>query len=113
MSVDIPTLTGFPSIIANIGKTNNRGMEVSLNIIPIETQDGFYWESNFNAAWQRDEIEELAYGDNDMIDNNWFIGESIGVIYGYDNEGIWQDTPQDQNEMELWNANGYDLLQEM
>ncbi|MDT0688916.1 TonB-dependent receptor [Salegentibacter sp. F188] len=107
MSVNIPTLTGFPSTIANIGKTNNRGVEVSLNVIPIETEDGFYWESNFNAAWQVDEIDELAYGENDMVDNNWFIGESIGVIYAYDNEGIWQDTPQDQAEIELWNANGY------
>lgn len=109
MSVNIPTLTGFPSTFANIGKTNNRGVEVSLNFVPIDIQDGFYWESNFNAAWQKDEIEELAYGENDMVDNNWFIGESIGVIYGYDNEGIWQDTPQDQSEMALWNANGYDF----
>lgn len=109
MSVNIPTLTGFPSTIANIGKTNNRGVEVSLNFIPIETQDGFFWESDLNAAWQMDEIEELAYGDNDMVDNNWFIGESIGVIYAYDNEGIWQDTPEDLAEMERWNENGYDF----
>lgn len=108
MSVNIPTLTGFPSTIANIGKTNNRGVELSLNLVPIETEDAF-WESNINVAWQKDEIEELAYGDNDMVDNGWFIGESIGVIFGYDNEGIWQDTPEDLAEMERWNANGYDF----
>lgn len=109
MSVNIPTLTGFPSTIANIGKTNNKGVELSLNLIPIETEDGFIWESNLNAAWQKDEIDELAYGDNDMVDNRWFIGEPIGVIYGFDNEGIWQDTPEDQAEMDLWNANGYNF----
>lgn len=109
MSVNIPTLTGFPSTIANIGRTNNKGFEASLNLIPVATEKGFQWASDLNVAWQRDEIEELAYGENDMVDNNWFIGESIGVIYGYDNEGLWQDTPEDQAEMALWNENGYDF----
>ena len=108
MSVNIPTLTGFPSTIANIGKTNNQGFEVSLNAVPVHSGE-FYWETNLNAAWQKDEIEELAYGENDMVDNRWFIGESIGVIFGYDNEGLWQDTPEDQAEMALWNENGYNF----
>ncbi|MCC4214225.1 SusC/RagA family TonB-linked outer membrane protein [Leeuwenhoekiella parthenopeia] len=109
MSVNIPTLTGFPSTIANIGRTNNRGFEASLNLIPVETEQGFQWSSDLNAAWQRDEIDELAYGENDMVDNNWFIGESIGVIYGYGNRGIWQNTPEDLAEIALWNENGYDF----
>lgn len=109
MEVNIPTLTGFPSTFANIGKTNNRGVEVTLNATPVETGGGFAWDTNINVAWQKDEIEELAYGKNDMVDNQWFIGESIGVEYGYDNEGIWQDTAEDRAEMELWNANGYDF----
>ncbi|WP_335964859.1 TonB-dependent receptor [Galbibacter sp. PAP.153] len=109
MSVNIPTLTGYPNIIANIGKTNNRGVELTLNATPIETGGGFAWDTNVNIAWQKDEIEELAYGKNDMVDNQWFIGRSIAVEYGYDNEGLWQDTPEDQAEMELWNANGYDF----
>lgn len=109
MAMTIPTLTGFPSTYANVGKTTNQGVELTLNFIPVETQSGFTWESNFNVAWQKDEIEELAYGKNDMVDNAWFIGQSIFVHYGYDNEGMWQDTPEDLAEMELWNANGYDF----
>ena len=109
MAMNIPTLTGFPSTYANVGKTNNRGVELTLNFIPVETQSGFSWDSNFNVAWQKDEIEELAYGKNDMVDNAWFIGESIGVHYGYANDGIWQDTSEDLAEMEKWNANGYDF----
>lgn len=42
-----------------------------------------------------------------MVSNSWFIGESIGVYYGYQNDGLWQDTPEDRKEMEKWNANGY------
>lgn len=109
MAMKIPTLTGFPSTFANIGKTNNRGIEVTLNFIPVQTASGFTWESNLNGAWQKDGIEELAYDKNDMVDNAWFIVESISVRYGYDNNGIWQNTPGDLAEMALWNANGYDF----
>lgn len=109
MDVNIPTLTGFPRTLANIGKTNNQGVELTLDVTPIENINGFTWDLNLNVAWQKDEIDELAYGKNDMVDNTWFIGESISVQYGYDNEGIWQDTPEDLAEMALWNANGYDF----
>jgi TonB-linked SusC/RagA family outer membrane protein len=104
MAVKIPTLTGFPSTFANVGKTSNRGVEVTLNLIPIQTTGGFTWETNLNAAWQKDEIEELAYGKNDMPDNTWFIGEQIAVRYGYDNLGLWQNTPEDLAEMAKWGA---------
>ena len=109
LSVDIPTLTGFPNTIGNIGKTTNRGVELSLTAIPVEMKNSLYWEINLNGAWQKDRIEELAYGKNDMVDNGWFIGEPIGVIYGFDNEGMWQDTPEDLAEMAKWNENGYDF----
>lgn len=105
MSVKIPTLLGFSSTLSNVGKTNNQGVELTLNIIPIQT-DEFTWNSNINVAWQKDEIEGLANGKQDMVDNAWFIGESISVRYGYENQGIWQDTPEDLAEMAKWNANG-------
>ena len=107
MKANIPTLTGFPNTYANIGETSNHGIEITLNAIPIDLKCGFMWETNFNIAYQKDKIEELAYGKNDMVDNTWFIGESLAVHYGFDNAGIWQDTPEDRAEMEKWNANGY------
>ena len=109
MNTTIPTLTGFPNILANIGKTKNHGVEVTLNATPVQTKTGFTWDTSFNFAYQKDEIVELAYGKNDMVDNAWFIGNSINVFYGYENEGLWQDTPEDRAEMEKWNANGYNF----
>ena len=109
MSTKIPTLTGFPSTYANIGETSNKGIEVTLNAVPIDLKMGFTWETNFNIAYQKDKIDVLAYGKNDMVDNGWFIGKSLSVHYAYDNEGIWQDTPEDRAEMQKWNDNGYDF----
>lgn len=107
MLVKIPPLTGYPNTYANIGKTSNKGVEVTLNFIPVEIENGFSWETNLNGAWQKDRIDGLAVGKNDMVDNSWFIGESIAVRYGYDNEGLWQNTPEDLAEIELWKVNGY------
>mgnify|MGYP003575292407 CR=1 FL=1 len=107
LRVDIPPVSGYPYIVSNIGQTKNHGVEVTLNLIPIQTASGFTWETNLNGAFQKDEIVSLANGAQDMVSNSWFIGQSIAVRYGYDNDGLWQNTPEDLAEMAKWNANGY------
>lgn len=44
-----------------------------------------------------------------MVDNSWFIGQSIGVFYGIQGNGLWQDTPEDQAEMAKFNENGHNF----
>lgn len=104
LQVAIPTLTGFATTYDNIGKTSNKGIEVTLNLIPVQMENGFSWETSLIGAWQKDKIEELAYGKNDMVGDRRFIGQSINVQYGFDNLGIWQNTPEDLAEMAKWNA---------
>lgn len=103
MAMTIPSLTGYPSMMANIGKTSNKGLEVTLNTIPVMLND-FMWQSNLNFAWQKDKIEELSNGKEDDINNAWFIGESIAVFYGYESAGIWQEG--DAEEMAKFNEKG-------
>jgi TonB-linked SusC/RagA family outer membrane protein len=109
LSVKIPPIAGYPYIVDNIGKTKNHGVEVTLNLIPVQTVSGFTWETNLNGAWQKEEIELLANGKSDMRGDSWFIGQPINVRFAYDNLGLWQDTPEDQAEMAKWNANGYNF----
>ena len=101
--MSVPSLSGYPSMLANVGQTKNRGIEVTLNTIPVMTRD-FTWNSNLNFAWQKDEISELANGKEDDINNAWFIGESIAVHYGYEADGLWQES--DAAEMAKFNENG-------
>ncbi len=103
MRMAVPSLSGYPAMMANIGKTSNKGLELTLNLIPVMTKD-FTWNSNFNFAWQKDKIEELSNGKVDDVANGWFIGESIAIHYGYENAGIWQES--DAEEMAKFNANG-------
>ena len=103
MLMTVPSLSGYPSMMANIGKTSNKGIELTLNTIPVMTKD-FMWQSNLNMAWQKDKIEELSNGKEDDINNAWFIGESIAVFYGYENDGLWQES--DADEMAKFNEKG-------
>lgn len=104
MKMTIPSLTGYPAMMSNIGETQNFGVDLSLNLVPIRTKD-FEWNSTINTAYQKDKIVELANGKQDMVDNSWFIGQSIGVFYGTDNAGLWQEA--DAEEMAKFNANGH------
>jgi len=103
MEMKISTLTGYPATMANVGKTKNKGFELMLNLIPLQTRD-FQWTTSFNTAYTKDEIVELAIGKYDMVDKGWFIGESISVYYGYENDGLWQES--DAAEMAKFNENG-------
>ncbi len=103
MLMNIPTLTGYSNTLANVGRTKNNGVDVSVSVIPVQTRD-FQWNSTLNLAWQKEEIVELANGKNDMIDNGWFIGQSISVHYGFEHAGLWQ--VGDEAEMAKFNENG-------
>ena len=86
---DIPSVTGYLTTFQNIGETANRGIDININTINMTTKY-FQWTTNLNAAWQKEKIVSLAKGKQDDIVNNWFIGQPIGVIYGFASDGMWQ-----------------------
>jgi len=89
MQRSIPSVTGYTTTFANIGETANRGIDISLTTVNIRKQN-FNWSTTLNASWQKDEIVSLSNGKQNDIANNWFIGQPIGVIYGYKALGLWQ-----------------------
>jgi len=106
LRMSIPTLTGYPNTTANVGSTSNKGVELTLNLIPVRTRD-FEWNSNITTAYTKDKVNELANGKIDDLANRWFIGESIGLFYNIDHGGLWKDNAEDLAEMEKFNANGH------
>lgn len=85
----LPAITGYANVLDNIGKTANKGLEVSLNTRNIAGRD-FRWETNIVYSVNRNKIVDL-YGDGqDDIGNRWFIGYPISVIYDYKMTGVWQ-----------------------
>ena len=85
----LPTITGYSSVWANLGETTNQGLEVTLNSVDIKTRN-FRWETEAVFATNRNRIIDL-YGDKKSdLGNRWFIGKPINVIYDYKKTGIWQ-----------------------
>ncbi len=103
MSRTIPTVTGFTSTLDNIGETANKGLDVSLTTVNVR-QNNFTWSTVFTAAWQKDHIVKLSNGTQPDINNGWFPGEPLSVIYGYKALGLWHTG--DKTTMQAFNANG-------
>jgi hypothetical protein len=89
MRRSIPTVTGYTTTFANVGATANKGIDINVTTVNI-TRNNFIWTTTINAAYQKERIKTLSNGNQDDINNNWFIGQPVGVIYGYEGLGIWQ-----------------------
>ncbi|HPG12690.1 MAG TPA: SusC/RagA family TonB-linked outer membrane protein, partial [Chitinophagaceae bacterium] len=100
-AVAIPSITGFNSILTNLGKIHNTGFEVGLTYQIMNKKD-FNWSASFNFWTNKNEIKTLigldSDGDgkeDDLIASGLFIGQSIQTIYDYQAGPIYQigDTP--------------------
>ena len=59
-TVSSPAGTNFTNLITgNIGEMENKGVEVSINTVPIETKD-WHWDLNYNITWNTSEITKLT-----------------------------------------------------
>ena len=90
LSVKLPDTSGVSSYTGNIGKTQNKGWEFSLNGIIIDNKNGWNWEAGINFYQNRNELVELASGADRDEGNLWFVGHPIDVIYDYEYQGLWQ-----------------------
>ena len=90
LSVKLPDTSGVSGYTGNIGKTQNKGWELTLNGIIIDNKNGWNWEAGINLYQNRNELTELASGKDRDEGNLWFVGHPIDVIYDYEYEGLWQ-----------------------
>ncbi|MBN2610788.1 MAG: TonB-dependent receptor [Bacteroidales bacterium] len=87
----LPRTSGVTeSFMTNIGKTENKGVELSLNAAIIKDNNGWSWDLGFNFYANRNKIVALASGQEYDKGNGWFVGHPIDVIYDFNKIGIWQ-----------------------
>ena len=96
-------VTGFDSQMQNIGKIQNKGIELSLNSTNIQARN-FTWQTNFNISFIKNTLKGLASGVQSMYARSGFdsnftaydyiatVGQSLGLIYGYEFDGIYQSS---------------------
>jgi TonB-linked SusC/RagA family outer membrane protein len=103
LNANIPSVTGYLTTYENIGKTANRGVDISITTVNIQTKD-LTWTTTLNASWQKDHIVAASNGTSPDIANLWFPGQPQGVIYGYKALGLWH--VGDSTGYKAFNANG-------
>jgi len=90
LRLSLPPTAGVGSYMGNIGETENKGFELSLNGVIIDDLNGFTWEAGVNLYANRNELVKLASGQEKDEANWWFVGYPIDVIYDYKRIGLWQ-----------------------
>ncbi|MEO7766045.1 MAG: TonB-dependent receptor, partial [Ferruginibacter sp.] len=100
----LPTVTGFTSVLVNLGEVDNKGFEFSVNSINLQktnftwnTTVGFWVNKNkivhlYGATPDYDPVSGKQTGSSEKNDivNNWYIGHSISAVYDYPVQGVWQ-----------------------
>ncbi|TRZ45913.1 SusC/RagA family TonB-linked outer membrane protein [Robertkochia solimangrovi] len=105
----------YPTTRANVGELQNKGVEVVLNINPIQTEN-FEWTSSLNFSTNKSTLKSLS-NDIYQLSSDYFytggtgepiqtfthiveVGEEIGNFYGFkvvdiDENGLWiYETPE-------------------
>ncbi len=103
LPIEIPVISGFQSAFSNIGKVENKGLELALGYRTAVNELNLY--TNFNIAFNRNKVLEIL-GENDEIRNGSFYssynvsvpGRPIGMIHGFRMLGIFNT----EDEIAAW-----------
>lgn len=90
-SVNLPSTSGVSSYVGNVGKSENKGVEFTLNGTILDNHNGWTWDASINISANRNKLTELASGADRDEANNWFVGYPIDAIYDYEKIGLWQE----------------------
>lgn len=74
--------SGFGSITRNIGSMENKGIEISLNVVPVRIKE-FEWNLNMNYTNNKNKITALANNNADILSgvNILRVGYDIQTFY--------------------------------
>ena len=95
LNVPVPTITGYEMQLQNIGKVQNRGVELSASTVNLT--GNLKWTSNFNITFNRNIVLALGPDDSPIYASapnvpNGFItevGQPVANFYGYDFIGVY------------------------
>lgn len=122
----LPYSTGVRRVYQNIGETNNRGVELTINSQNIQ-RTNFSWNSTLTFTSNREQITELVDGQNIITNEReaLIIGHPISSFYTWNKQGIWQideadeaaqltfgGTPFQPGDIKLQDLNGDGVIDE-
>jgi len=101
MPRSIPVTLGYASIIDNVGSARNKGVELTLNTVNVQSEN-FKWSSSITFAYNKNELVDLGFKEDlgkyspqlagimGDYNNRWFIGQPIRSNWDLMTIGVWQ-----------------------
>ncbi|WGQ10360.1 TonB-dependent receptor [Pedobacter gandavensis] len=114
LDANISTISGYPTQQQNVGKTQNRGLELQLGLLAVKSRN-FTYNTSFNISFNQNKILELQNGVNAYLtQSGWVnsladvkveVGKPVGQFYGYISDGRY--TVNDFNYVQNTNTGAY------
>ena len=103
LNAPVPRSSGYGSIPSNIGSVRNRGLELALNTVNIQSTD-FTWNTTFNISFLQNRILALGAANDDIFPGPNFlnqtnvlrVGQPVGSFFGLERLGTWSTDEADQ-----------------
>ncbi|QNE39199.1 TonB-dependent receptor [Hymenobacter sp. NBH84] len=103
LNAPVPRSSGYGSIPSNVGSVRNRGLELSLNTVNIQSTD-FTWNTTFNVSFLQNRILQLGAAGDDIFPGPNFlnqttvlrVGNPVGSLFGLERLGTWNTNEADE-----------------
>ena len=102
LQATIPASSGYTSAMLNVGSMQNKGYEVTIDLVPIQKKN-FSWNMNFNIAINRNKVTALTNDQLSLLRSvSWDqrfnaqypyitqVGKPSGMMYGFIYEGTYK-----------------------
>ena len=95
LDVPVEQVTGFDTVLRNVGSVTNKGIELEVGAVLIEKKD-LRWNVNANMAHNKNEVTSLGNAEYFIPSHGYTnplivkVGEPLGSFYGYKFKGIIQ-----------------------
>lgn len=72
----LPRSSGYSSLLTNFGEISNKGFEIGLSLTPVQLSGGFKWDIYAAFTQNRNIVEKLTEGVEEVVLRNLFTGGS-------------------------------------
>ena len=106
LNANLPTSSGYDSMVINAGETENKGIDLTINSTNIMTKD-FTWNTAVTLSHNKNSVKKLTGEDVQLWEasfgynqNTHIIGvnQPLGQMYGYVTDGLYQVSDFDYDE---------------
>ncbi|MEQ9439820.1 MAG: SusC/RagA family TonB-linked outer membrane protein [Cyclobacteriaceae bacterium] len=80
VSVSVPESSGFQNLVTNAGRIENKGIEIGLNLVPLQLNNGLRWEIYSAFTKNNSKVLEIPEGLDRFNVRNLFGGGVTPVI---------------------------------